>query len=157
YFNSLRVPPYQGPALKYSLDKDWIEKELQKNKGVIPLNRMIEVINQDLKANNIDLATIREQYDPADLEDTYHTYFRQDHDHTELSKLEGNISILSGNLGDLYMFLAKKNQVRYHSDNAELFGNYQVRLASEAVANMYQLMTQEQLFIVPDVIDINTH
>ena len=155
YFNSLRVPPYQGPALKYSLDKDWIEKELQKNKGVIPLNRMIEAINQDLKANNIDLSAIREQYDPTDLEDTYHTYFGQDHDHTELSKLQGYIALLSGNLGDLYMSLSKKDQARYHSDYAELFSHYQVRLAPDAVANMYQLMTQEQLFIVPDLIDVN--
>src|SRR5699024_11917814 len=31
------------------------------------------------------------------------------------------------------------------------------RLVPEAVANMYQLMTQDQLFIVPDLIDINKH
>ena len=48
YFNSLRVLPYQGPVLEYSLDKEWIEEECHKNKGFIPLNRMLEVIDHDL-------------------------------------------------------------------------------------------------------------
>ena len=153
HFNSLRVPPYQGPALKYSLDKDWIEKEFHRNKGAIPLNQMIKVIDQDLKANNIDLATIREQYGPTDLEGTYRTYFGQNH--PELSKLQAYIALLSGNLGDLYMSLSKKDQARYHSDYAVPLSHYQVRLAPDAVANMYQLMTEDKLFIVPDLIDID--
>lgn len=152
-FNSLRVPPYQGSALEYSLDKDWLDKERLKNKGVVPLNRMLEAINHDLIANNIDLTAIREKYDPSGLEDTYHTYFGQKH--PELSKLQGYIALLSGNLGDLYMALSKKDQARYHSVYAELFSHYQVRLAPDAVANMYQLKTEDKLFIVPDLIDIN--
>ena len=155
YFNSLRVPPYQGPALKYSLDKDWIEKEVHRNKGVIPLNQIILTITQDLKANNIDLAAIREQYDPSGLEDTYHTYFELEH--PELSKLQAYIALLSENLGDLYMSLSKKDQARYHSDYAELFSHYQVRLAPDAVENMYHLMSQDQLFIVSDLIDVYKH
>lgn len=155
YFNSLRVPPYQGPALEYSLDKNWIEKERHKNKGVIPLNRMVKVIGEDLKANHIDLAAIREKYDPTDLEGTYRTYFGQDH--PELSKLQGYIALLSGNLGDLYMSLSRKDQARYHSYYAAIFSHYQVRLAPDAVSNMYQLMIQDQLFIEPDLIEIKKH
>ncbi len=153
HFNSLRVPPYQGSALEYSLDKDWIEKEAQKNEGNIPLNRMIKTIDQDLKANHIDLTAIREEYDPTHLEGTYHTYFGQDH--PELAKLQAYIGLLSGHLGDLYMTLSKKDQARYHTEYAEMFSHYQVRLAPDAVANMYQLMTQEQLFIVPDLMEID--
>lgn len=152
YFNTLRVPPYQGPALQYSLDRTWIEKEALKNKGVVPLDRMVETIHKDLKANNIDLATIRKKYDPADLEGTYHTYFNQEH--PELSKLQGYIALLSGYLGDLYMALSKDDQLRYHLDYATLFSHYQVRLAPDAVENMYQLQSQDQLFVVPDLMDI---
>jgi uncharacterized NAD(P)/FAD-binding protein YdhS len=153
HFNSLRVPPYEGEPLKYSLDKDWIEREFQKNKGVISLGRMVEAIDLDLKANNIDLKAIREIYDPADLEDTYRTYFGQEH--PELAKLQAYIALLSGNLGDLYMALSKKDQVRYHLDYAPLFSHYQVRLAPEAVKNMYQLKTDGELFIVPDLLEID--
>lgn len=151
-FNSLRVSPYQGPALKFSLDKEWREKELLQYKGVIPLDRMIETIVQDLKVNNINLAAIREAYDPVDLEGTYHTYFGQEH--LELSKLQGYIALLSGNLGNLYMALSKQDTERYHLNYAPLFSHYQVRLAPDAVENMYQLMTKDQLFVVPDLIEI---
>lgn len=152
-FNSLRVPPYQGPTLKYSLDRKWIEKETLENKEVVPLDWIIKAIKQDLKANNINLASIRKQYDPADLENTYHTYFNQEH--PELSKLQGYIALLSEHLGDLYMTLSNKDQARYHLDVAPLFNHYQVRLAPDAVANMYQLWSQEQLFVVPDLVEVN--
>lgn len=66
YFNSLRVPPYQGSKLKYSLDKTWIKKSFHKNKGIILLDQIIETIKHDLKVNGIDLAAIRKQYDSAD-------------------------------------------------------------------------------------------
>lgn len=153
YFNSLRVPPYQGSKLKYSLDKTWIKKSFHKNKGIILLDQIIETIKHDLKVNDIDLTAIRKQYDPADLKETYHTYFNQEHH--ELSKLQAYISLLSGNLGDLYMSLSKEDKMRYHLDYASLFNHYQVRLAPEAVENMYKLLSQEQLFIVPDLIDVN--
>ncbi|WP_277631137.1 FAD/NAD(P)-binding protein [Atopococcus tabaci] len=152
-FNSLRVPPYQGAALTYSLDRNWIEKEALEHKGVVPLDRIIDAIQQDLKANNIHLAAIREKYDPSDLEGTYHTYVNQEH--PELSKLQAYIARLSEHLGDLYMSLSKEDQRRYHLDYAPLFNHYLVRLAPDAVANMYQLWKQEQLFVVPDLIDVN--
>lgn len=151
-FNSLRVPPYQGPALQYSLDREWIETEALENKGVVPLERIIETIDQDLKANNIDLDEIRKQYDPADLEGTYHAYVNLKH--PELSKLQGYIALLGEYLADLYMALSKEDQTRYHVDYAPLFNHYQVRLAPDAVANMYQLWAQEQLFVVPDLIEV---
>ncbi|WP_084172112.1 FAD/NAD(P)-binding protein [Atopococcus tabaci] len=152
-FNSLRVPPYQGAALTYSLDRNWLEKEALEHKGVVPLDRIIDTIQQDLKANAIDLAAIRKKYDPADLEGTYHAYFNQEH--PELSKLQAYIARLSEHLGDLYMSLSKEDQRRYHLDYAPLFNHYLVRLAPDAVANMYQLWNQEQLFVVPDLIDVN--
>src|SRR5699024_1885853 len=101
---------------------------------------------------HIDLAAIREKYDPTDLEGTYRTYFGQDH--PELSKLQGYIALLSGNLGDLYMSLSRKDQARYHSDYAAIFSHYQVRLAPDAVSNIYQLMTKNQLFFEPNLMDI---
>ncbi|HLR91760.1 MAG TPA: FAD/NAD(P)-binding protein [Atopostipes sp.] len=153
HFNTLRVPPYQGPALQYTLDREWIEKEASENKGVVPLERMVETINKDLKANNIDLTAIRKKYDPADLEGTYHTYFNQEH--PELSKLQGYIARLSGYLGDLYMALSNDDQIRYHVDYARLFSHYQVRLAPDAVENMYHMQTRDKLFVVPDLVDIN--
>lgn len=152
YFNSLRVDPYQGPELEYSLDKDWIEKEFYKSKGIIPLDSMIETIKRDLKANDIDLPEIRETYDPQDLDGTYKTYF--DQEHPELSKLQGYIARLSGYLGDLYMTLSKADKARYHKVYAPLFSHYQVRLAPDAVANMHELKTNGKLFIVPDLIEI---
>jgi len=152
YFNSLRVAPYQGPALEYSLDREWIEKEALENKGVVPLDRIIEVTKQDLKVNNIDLTNIRKQYDPADLAGTYHTYANQEH--PELSKLQAYIALLAGNLGDLYMALSIEDQTRYHLNYAPLFSHYQVRLAPDAVANMYELQTKNNLFVVPDLLEI---
>ena len=152
HFNSLRVDPYHGPALEYSLDKDWIENEFHKYKGFIPLDRMIETIEVDLKANDIDLSAIREIYDPADLPKTYHTYF--DKEHPELSKVQGYIARLSGNLGDLYMALSKKDQARYRLTYSPLFNHYQVRLAPDAVENMYQLMANDELYVVPDLIAV---
>ncbi len=152
YFNSLRVPPYQGPALNYSLDRKWIEEEVHKHKGALPLERIVEAISQDLASNKIDLSAIRAQYDPADLEKTYQTYV--DKEHPELSKLQGYIARLSGNLGDLYTALSKADQRRYHLKYAPLFSHYQVRLAPDAVENMYQLWKQDQLFVVPDLVDI---
>lgn len=53
------------------------------------------------------------------------------------------------------MSLSKEDKMRYHLDYAPLFNHYQVRLAPEAVENMYKLLSQEQLFIVPDLIDVN--
>lgn len=152
YFNSLRVSPYEGPALTYSLDKSWIEQEFQKYKGFIPLERIIETIKQDLKVNNIDLSVLRKIYDPAPLPETYQTYFGKEH--PELSKLQAYIANLSGYLGDLYMALSKKDQRRYHLDYAALFNHYQVRLAPDAVENMYQLMEKNQLFVEPALVDI---
>lgn len=153
YFNSLRVPPYQGPKLNYSLDNYWMKEKIRKYDGMIPLDLMVETINKDLKTNTIDLPTIRKQYDPADLKGTYQAYFNQEH--AELSKLQAYISLLSGNLGDLYMALSKEEQLRYQLDYASIFGHYQVRLAPDAVNNMYQLLTKEELFIVPDLKEIN--
>lgn len=152
-FNSLRVPPYQGPALKFSLDEEWIKQELLNSKGVIPLERIIESIAQDLKANNINIEFIRKVYNSVDLKDTYKTYFEREH--PELSKLQGYIALLSGNLGDLYMALSKQDVNRYLLDYAPLFSHYQVRLAPAAVENMYQLNKKEQLFVVPDLIEIH--
>lgn len=152
HFNSLRVPPYQGPALHYSLDRKRIKEEVYQNKGTLPLNRLIEIIKQDLKANDIDLTSIRKHYDPGDLEQTHLAYFNQEH--TELSKLQGYIARLSGNLGDLYMALSKKDQVRYHLEYAPLFSHYQVRLAPDAMTNMYHLWSQDQLFVVHDLVDV---
>lgn len=153
YFNSLRVKPYQGPALEYTLDKAWIEKELEKHNGIIPLDRMLDAITLDLKENSINLPAIRSKYDPTDLEGTYHAYFGKEH--PELSKLQGYIGQLSGNLGDLYMSLSNKDKARYHTEYAPLFRHYRVRLAPDAVENMYQLITKDQLFVVPDLININ--
>jgi uncharacterized NAD(P)/FAD-binding protein YdhS len=153
YFNSLRVPLYEGPALQYSLDNEWIEKESVKNKGVVPLDRILEAVQQDLKANHINLAALHKAYGPANLEDTYHAYFGQEH--AELSKLQGYIALLVGNLGNLYMALSKKDQARFHADYAALFAHYQVRLAPEAVANMYQLFSQDRLFVVSDLVNVN--
>lgn len=152
HFNSLRVPPYQGPALHYSLDCHWINKEVHHNKGVLPLERIIETIQQDLKVNRIDLAAIHTEYGPGNLETTYQMYFYQEH--PELSKLQNYIALLSGHLGDLYMALSKADQRRYHIDYAALFAHYQVRLAPEAVHNMYQLWKRNQLFIVPDLMEV---
>lgn len=151
-FNSLRVLPYQGPALQFTLDDEWVKEEVQKYKGVIPLERMVAVIKQDLHMNEIDLNTIRKQYNPADLEDTYYTYF--DKEHPELSKLQGYIGLLAGNLGNLYLALSKNDRARYHWEYAPLFNHYRVRLAPDAVTNMYELMSKDELFVVPDLIDI---
>lgn len=153
YFNSLRVLPYQGSPLKYSLDKEWIADELQKHKGVIPLERIVETIKQDLSTNDINLNAIRAVYDPTDLQGTYKTYFGKDH--PELSKLQAYIARISGNLGDIYMALSQKDQARYHLEYAALFSHYQVRLAPDAVENMYHLMADEDLFVVPDLMDID--
>ena len=153
YFNSLRVPPYQGPALHYSLDKQWIEEEIHNNKGVLPLDRIIDAITYDLKTNTINIEAIHTDYGPGNLEETYHAYVKEEH--PELSKLQGYIALLSGYLGDLYMSLSKKDQLRYHLDYAPLFGHYQVRLAPDAVANMYQLWSQEQLFVEHELIEID--
>ena len=152
HFNSLRVLPYQGPALKYSLDSHWIQDEIDKNKGTLPLNRIVEMVRQDLLDNKIDLGAIHKQYGPADLQGTHLTYFKQEH--PELSKLQGYIALLSGNLGNLYMSLSKEDRARYHLEYAPLFNHYQVRLAPDAVANMYQLWSQEQLYVVPDLIEV---
>ena len=152
FFNSLRVPPYQGPALKYSLDKQWIEAEIFANKGSLPLDRIVEVVIQDLKENKIDIDAIHKQYGPADLKDTHLTYVNQEH--PELSKVQGYIARLSGNLGNLYMALSNEDRKRYHSDYAPLFGHYQVRLAPDAVTNMYELLVEDQLFVVPDLTDV---
>lgn len=148
-FNSLRVYPYQGPALEYSLDPQWIKDKTQEYGGIVPLDQMVGAIKKDLKVNAIDLEAIRKVYDPAGLEETYHTYF--DQEHPELSKLQAYISLLSGNLGDLYMSLSKADQIRYHADYAPYFGHYQVRLPADGVENMYQLLAQDDLFIVPDL------
>lgn len=153
HFNSLRVPPYQGSALQYSLDSKWMEKQTLKHKGVLPLELIVGTIRQDLKANNMNLAAIHKHYGPADIEGTYQAYFGQNH--PELSQLQGYIGLLSENLADLYMSLSKKDQLRYHVDYAPLFNHYRVRLAPKAVENMYQLFMKEQLFIVPDLIEIN--
>lgn len=153
-FNSLRVPPYKGAALSYSLDDEWIENEYSLNEGFIPLDCIIEAIKHDLTHNRINLSAIRKIYDPANLKDTYHTY--KDKEHPELSKFQAYIALLSGYLGDFYMSLSKDDQVRYHLDYAPLFSHYQVRLAPDAVSNMYQLMDKEQLFVVPDLIQIET-
>lgn len=152
FFNSLRVPPYQGPALQYSLDKEWIEKEVLQNKGIVPLDRIVEAIKQNVKENKIDLAAIHKQYGPTDLKNTYLTYANQEH--PDLSKVQGYIARLSGNLGNLYMALSNEDKERYHSDYASLFGHYQVRLAPDAVTNMYELLIQDQLFVVPDLTDV---
>jgi len=152
HFNSLRVPPYQGPALHYSLDRKRIKEEAYQHKGNLPLNRLIEIIKQDLKANNIDLTSVRNHYDPGDLEQTHLAYF--DQEHPELSKLQGYIARLSGHLGDLYMALSKKDQVRYHLEYAPRFRHYQVRLAPDAVTTMYELWNQDQLFVVHDLVDV---
>ena len=153
YFNSLRVTLYEGAPLQYSLDKDWIADELKKHKGVIPLERIVETIKQDLSTNDINLNAIRAVYDPTDLPGTYKTYFGKDH--PELSKLQAYIARISGNLGDLYMALSQKDQARYYLEYAALFSHYQVRLAPDAVENMYQLMADEDLFVVPDLMDID--
>lgn len=153
YFNSLRVHPYQGPALSYSLDSQWMDKHIQKYSGNIPLDRIIQRIKKDLKDNAIDLSAIRKHYDPANLKGTYQAYFNQEH--PELSKLQAYISLLSGYLADLYMSLSKEDQTRYHSDYAPLFSHYQVRLAPAAVKNMYQMWTKNDLFIVPDLKEIS--
>ncbi|MDN6195236.1 MAG: FAD/NAD(P)-binding protein [Atopostipes suicloacalis] len=153
YFNSLRVTPYQGPALSYSLDSHWVQEKIREHDGNIPLDNIVKTIQKDLKANAIDLPTIRKQYDPADLKGTYQAYFNQEH--PELSKLQAYISLLSGNLGDLYMSLSKEDQLNYQLKYAPLFSHYQVRLAPDAVKNMYQLMTGEDLFIVHDLKEIN--
>lgn len=152
FFNSLRVPPYQGPTLHYSLDRKWVKEEVHNNKGTLPLDRIIETIKKDLKVNDVNLADIHKHYGPGDLKETYHAYV--DQEHPELSKLQGYIALLSGNLGDLYMSLSKEDRTRYHLEYAPLFGHYQVRLAPDAVTNMYQLWSQEQLFVVPDLADI---
>lgn len=149
YFNSLRVPPHQGAAMNYSLDHQWMTDKIRKYEGVIPLEQIVETIKADLQTNTIDLEAIREKYDPADLAGTYHAYFEEDH--PELSKFQAYISHLSAHLGDLYMSLSKDDQVRYHADYAPLFGHYQVRLAPDAVNNMYQRMIENELFIVPDL------
>ncbi|MDN6162422.1 MAG: FAD/NAD(P)-binding protein, partial [Atopostipes sp.] len=149
YFNSLRVTPYQGPTLDYSLDSPWMKEKLHEYHGTIPLDQIVKAVKKDLKTNQIDLPAIREQYDPGNLEKAYHTYFNKKH--PELSKLQAYISLLSGNLGDLYMSLSKEDQSRFLSDYAPTFGHYQVRLAPDAVNNMYQLLMQEELFIVPDL------
>lgn len=151
-FNSLRVPPYPGAKLVYSLDKDWINQELQENKGFIPLDRIVETVQADLIANDIDLDAIRAKYDPVDLDKTYQIYFGDEH--PELSKVQAYIARLSPNLGDLYMGLTKSDLVRFHLDYAPLFAHYQVRLAPDAVENMYHLTKQDKLFIVPDLIEI---
>lgn len=151
-FNSLRVFPYQGPALNYSLDSQWMKEKIREYNGIIPLEQIIQAIKKDFQTNAIDLQAIRQQYDPADLEGTYHAYSNQEH--PELSKLQAYISLLSGNLGDLYMTLSKEDQNRYLSDYAQLFGHYRVRLAPDAVDNMYKLFAQEDLFIVSDLKNI---
>lgn len=152
YFNSLRVPPYEGPELVYSLDDDWVAAEFQKHKGFIPLERMIEAIEQDLEANSIDLPAIRSVYDPGDLSETYHTYF--DKEHPELSKVQGYIAKLTAHLADLYMSLSKKDEARFRKKYASLLRHYRVRLAPDAVNNMYQLLAKDELFVVPDLIEI---
>ncbi|GAA0357634.1 hypothetical protein GCM10008932_08060 [Alkalibacterium iburiense] len=153
YFNSLRVPPYQGPPLEYSLNNKWIKEEVQKNKGILPLDFIIEAITQDLKANEFNLEAIHKQYGQDKLDKTYQAY--ADKEHPELSKLQKYIALLSGNLADLYMSLSKKDQLRYHLDYAPLFRHYQVRLAPDAVANMYQLWSQDQLFVEHELIEID--
>lgn len=152
-FNSLRVFPYQGPALNYSLDSQWMKEKIREYNGIIPLEQIIQAIKKDFQTNAINLQAIRQQYDPADLEGTYHAYSNQEH--PELSKLQAYISLLSGNLGDLYMTLSKEDQSRYLSDYAQLFGHYRVRLAPDAVDNMYKLFAQEDLFIVSDLKNIH--
>ena len=153
YFNTLRVDPYQGPALEYTLDKAWINKQLEKHHGIIPLENMLDAIKHDLNANRINLPAIRSQYDPTDLEGTYHVYF--DKEHPELSKLQGYIGQLAGNLGDLYMALTNDDKARYHTEFAPLFRHYRVRLAPDAVENMYHLMKKDELFVVTDLVDIH--
>ena len=153
YFNTLRVDPYQGPALEFSLDKTWIKKELEKHHGIIPLDNMLDAIKHDLNANSINLTAIRSQYDPTDLEGTYQAYF-EEKEHSELSKLQGYIGQLTGNLADLYMALTMDDKARYHTEFAPLFRHYRVRLAPDAVENMYHLMKKDELFVVPDLIDI---
>lgn len=152
-FNSLRVSPYRGPALTYSLDKEWIDNELRTHKGYIPLERIVETVQADLIENNIDLNAIRAKYDPADLDKTYQTYFGQEH--PDLSKVQAYIAKLSPNLGDLYMSLTKGDVVRFRLDYAPLFSHYQVRLAPDAVENMYHLTTEDKLFVVPDLVEID--
>lgn len=153
HFNSLRVAPYQGPTPSYSLDLEWIKNEVAENKGVLALDRIIETILRDLKLNSINLEAIHEQYGPGDLEATYHIYFKQEH--PELSKLQAYIALLSSNLGDLYMALSKEDQGRFHVDYSSLFGHYQVRLAPDAVENMYQLWDDDQLFVVADLKEVS--
>lgn len=152
FFNSLRVPPYEGSALTYSLNKNWIENEMKKYRGVIPLERIVETIQKDFMLNDIDIDEIRSIYDPTDLEETYEIYFNKEH--PDLSKLQAYIAHLSGHLGDLYMALTKNDQALYHLEYAPLFSHYQVRLAPDAVENMYHLMVEGNLFVVPDLIEI---
>lgn len=152
FFNSLRVLPYQGTTLEYSLDRDWIEKEVLENKGKLPLERIVETVQEDLEKNQIDLAAIRKVYDPMDLKGTYETYFGKEH--PDLSKLQGYIARLSSYLGDLYMAMTQSDQERYRETYAPLFSHYQVRLAPDAVKNMYELWAEDQLYVVPDLIRI---
>lgn len=152
YFNSLRVLPYEGPELTYSLNKNWIADEFQKHKGFIPLDCMLKAINKDLKANRINLTAIRATYDPGDLSETYHTYFGKEH--PELSQLQAYIAKISAHLADLYMALTKEDKARYREKYAPLFRHYRVRLAPEAVYNMYQLMAKDELYVVPDLMEI---
>ena len=152
YFNSLRVPPYQGPDLQFSLDDQWRHVKKQEYNGTIPLDLMLEQIQKDLQDNHIDLQQIRKHYDPTDLPGTYEAYFNQEH--PELSKLQAYISLLSGHLADLFMSLSKDDFSRYQADFAPIFRHYRVRLAPDAVKNMYHRLVNDELFIVSDLKNI---
>lgn len=152
HFNSLRVPPYQGPALQFSLDEQWRQEMKREYHGVIPLDQMLDRIKKDLEENAIDLEEIRKQYDPTDLPGTYQVYFKQEH--PELSKLQAYISLLAGHLADLFMSMTKEDFNRYQRDYAPLFRHYRVRLAPDAVKNMYHRLQADELFIVPDLKNI---
>lgn len=155
FFNSLRVPPYQGPALQFSLDHQWMNEMKSEYSGRIPLDQMVAAIKKDLQDNAIDLKEIRKHYDPTDLPGTYQIYFNQEQqEHLELSKLQVYISLLSGQLADLFMSLSKEDFKHYQLKYAPIFRHYQVRLAPDAVKNMYHRLATDELFIVPDLVNI---
>lgn len=144
--------PYENDDFKFTFSIDWIEKEKEKNNGVIDFSLIFETFIRDIKEGGVDLFKVYKQYKKADIDSIRSAVESKDQ---ELALIHAYNSKLVAYLPHLYNSLSGQDREFYLENYHDKLLFFKSRVPYKTFIWLFKLMDQGKLRVVSGLNEIN--
>lgn len=143
-FNTVKFTRYRG-NLQLTFSSSWLQDQLTLNNGRVSLDVIVEQFMADLKANNIDIVRLYQEYGTGSLEEISKAIEAEEE---ELIKLRLYIVKLTAFLPDLYNALTPSDRDVYHKKYEKIFNHFRSQMPGSSLSAVLNWVTEGRLEFV---------